>query len=267
MNLFNFESYREYLKSHLESFGQKSGMKRKAAEALQVHTTFISQVVQMKADLSLDQAERMNQFLKHDEMECEYFIDLLLFERATDRKLKERLQKRLKNHLGLSQQIKKRLGHVSEIHEADQEKYYSSSIYSQMYVLASIPKNQTHKSLQEACGLSKQKFEEALLFLLRIGLLKIEKEKIVPGTQHVHLDRGSRFISQHHTNWRMEAIRNLNQSTPEDLHYSLNFSCSEGDAAKISESLLQHLKSLTQTAAKSKEEGAYVYCFDFFRWK
>lgn len=45
INIFEYLSYRQFLKDRLEAVGPRSGLKRKAATALGVHTTFISQVV------------------------------------------------------------------------------------------------------------------------------------------------------------------------------------------------------------------------------
>lgn len=82
----------------------------------------------------------------------------------------------------------------------------------------------------------------------------------------MHLGRDSKLIKQHHSNWRLATVQHMSFSKPEDLHYSLTFSCSERDAVRIRESLLEHLKSMTQAIEKSKEEKAFVYCFDFYGW-
>lgn len=265
-SIFQFQSYRAYLKERLEALGPKSGQKRKASEALSVHTTFISQVVLGKADLSLDQGEKMNAFLKHNEIEAEYFIDLIIYERAIDPSLKNRYEAKLKKWQSETGQIKSRIKPTFEVSEADQEKFYSSHLFGILHVLASIPEYQNRKALVSATGYSPEITAEAIDFLLRVGVLKIAKDRIVHGEKHVHLGRDSKLIKQHHTNWRLATVQHLGFSKPEDLHYSLTFSCSEKDAARIRESLLEHLKSMTQTIEKSKEEKSFVYCFDFYSW-
>ncbi|MBL7542196.1 MAG: TIGR02147 family protein [Bdellovibrionaceae bacterium] len=264
-SIFQFRSYRVYLKERLEALGPKSGLKRKAAEALEVHTTFISQVVLEKADLSLDQGEKMNVFLKHSEDESEYFLDLIIFERAADPNLRKRYEAKLDQWRTKTSEIKSRIKPTFEISDRDQEKFYSSHLYGLIHVLTSIPEYQSKKALVSGTGFSQSKVEDAIEFMVRIGVLKVQKDKIVPGENHVHLGRDSKLIRQHHTNWRMATIQNLGFSKPEDLHYSLTFSCSEKDAAKLRDSILEHLKSMTQVIQKSKEETPYVYCFDF--WK
>lgn len=266
-SIFQFQSYRAYLKERLESLGPKSGLKRKASESLGVHTTFISQVVLGKADLSLDQGERMNSFLKHSEAESEFFIDLIILERAIDPQLKRRFESKIKKWRSESSEIKSRIKPTFEISEQDQEKFYSSHLYGLIHVLVSLPKYQSRKSLLAATGFPIETVEEAIEFMVRIGVLKVLKDKLLPGEKHVHLGRESKLIRQHHANWRMATIQNINFSKPEDLHYSLTFSCSEKDASKIRESLLEHLKSMTQLIEKSPEEKAYVFCLDLFNWQ
>lgn len=264
--IYEFISYREYLKARLEHLGPRSGLKRRAADFLNVHTTFVSQVVLGKADLSLDQAEKMNKFLGHSEEEGEYFLDLLIHERAAEPALKRRYANRIKQKRLDRIHIKRRLEKSRELDEADQARFYSSHLYGLLHVLSSIPRYQKRDALVAATGFPPDKVNDAIDFMLKIGVLKSEKDRIVPGERHVHLSRESKHVRQHHANWRMATLQHMASPSPSDLHYSLTFTCSEEDVVKLRESLLAHLKSMTQTIEKSKEEHVYVYCFDFFRW-
>ena len=264
--IFEYVSYRAYLKDRLESLGPRSGYKRRAADSLGVHTTFISQVVLGKADISLDQGERFNTFLEHTEAESEYFLDLVIFERASEQSLKSRFETKIKKRQAERLLIKKRLEKSKELAEEDQERFYSSHIYGMIHVLASIPLYQTREQLIKSTGFPPEIANNAVDFLLRIGVLQTIKDAIHPGLNHVHLGRDSKSIRQHHTNWRTATIQQLGFTKPNDLHYSLAFSCSDRDAVKIRESLLAHLESLSKTVEASTEQQAFVYCFDFFRW-
>lgn len=266
LNVFEYLSYRQYLKDYLEAEGPKSGLKRRASESLAVHTTFISQVVLGKADLSLDQGERMNLFLKHTEEEGEFFLDLIILERASDPNLKKRFKQKIQNKNIENVQIGKRLEKVKEVAEADQEQFYSSHLYGLLHVLTSIPEFRTREALARAVGYPPNAVDKALDFLVNIGVLNFTKNQFMPGEQHIHLKNKSKIIWQHHANWRLATLQHFNFNNEEDLHYSLAFSCSRKDAVKLKESILQNLKSMSETISTSKEEHAYVYCFDFFKW-
>lgn len=264
--IFEYTSYRNYLNARLTSKGIKSGQKRRASESLGVHTTFISQVTLGKADLSLDQAERMNDFLGHNQEEGQYFLDLVIYERASDPTLKSRFARKIQSHQDDRTQLKKHLDKSQEVNPEDQEKFYSSHLYGLLHVLSSIPKYSSRKNLIEASGVPAPIANEALEFLEKIGVLKITGDKISPGEKHIHLGKESKSIWRHHTNWRMATIQSFSFNQPTDLHYSGAISCSAADAIKIREVILKQLKSINSTVSSSKEEVAYVYCFDFFKW-
>lgn len=266
-NIFEYKSYRQYLKDRLESEGLKSGLKRRASEFLQVHTTFISQVTLNKADLSLDQAEKINLFFKHNDDEGDFFINLVIFERAGDNKLRKRYEAKIMDKINERNQIQKRIKDTKEVTSSDQDKFYSSYIYGLIHVLSSIPQFQTRESLIKEIGYSSSVVNDAIDFLLKIGILKSTNNKIIPGEQHIHLKADSKNIWNHHANWRLATLQQFSFNQKSDLHYSLAFSCSENDAVKLKESLLNHLKEMNQTIHNSNEEAAYIYCFDFFKWK
>ena len=71
-NLFSYADYRTYVKDQLGHIGTRSGRKKEAAEFLRVHTTYVSQIVDAKANLSLEQAELRNEFFQHSKDEADY---------------------------------------------------------------------------------------------------------------------------------------------------------------------------------------------------
>ncbi|MBL7544453.1 MAG: hypothetical protein JNL11_11610 [Bdellovibrionaceae bacterium] len=52
----------------------RTGLRKKLAAYIPVHTTFISQVLQGHADLSLEQGEAVNSFLERARTNKPYFI-------------------------------------------------------------------------------------------------------------------------------------------------------------------------------------------------
>lgn len=267
INIFEYNSYRQYLRDYFDSKGVKSGAKKRAAVCLAVHTTFVSQVVLGKAELSLDQAEKMNQFLKHSDEESDHFINLVVYGRASDEALKKRFEKKINQSVRDRNRIDKRIEKDNMLTDVDGEKFYSSYIYGLLHVLSSIPKFQTRECLVKEVGFSETVVNNAIDFMLKIGVLKQDGIKIIPGEKHIHLKTESKMIWQHHVNWRLATMQNLSFKDIDDLHYSLVFSCSESDIIRIKEDLLNTLKKINKTINLSPEEVAYVFCMDFFKWK
>lgn len=265
MQVWEFQNYRDYLVSRLGPEGSRSGGRKELASAIQVHTTHISQVLKGKAELSLEQAEAINTVFGHTEDEGEYFLLLLLKDRAGTPKLKKRFESKIQKMRDARLNIRERLNADNVITEKDREKFYSSAVYGAVHVLCSIPQFRDVKSLAEALKLPRKRVAEIVEFLLRIGVLKNENDQLLPGTKHVHLSNDSEMVLKHHTNWRMHAISSLQFLDKEDLHYSACLSISHEGAFIVKEAILETLKRVVEVVGKSEVETGYVLNFDFYK--
>jgi hypothetical protein len=265
MLIWEFTKYRDYLMEKLGNEGSRTGLRKKLAEAIPVHTTFVSQVLKGRAEFSLEQGEAINAFFEHTDDEGEYFILLLLKERSGSLKLKGRFDRKIQAMREERTNIKKRLEVDTTISLKDRERFYSSYIYSAVHVLSAIPGFKTVEDLAIALKIPRAQAQEIVDFLLRVGVLKDETGKLSPGSSHIHLGNESELILKHHSNWRFHTLNNLQFLNRDDLHYSACLSLSEGDAFRVKESMLQNLKSNVEIISASPEEVAYVMGFDFYK--
>lgn len=265
MQIWEFHNYRDYLVFKLGPEGRRSGSRKEMAAAIVVHTTYVSQVLKGKAEFSLEQAEAINTFFDHTEDEGEYFISLLLKDRAGSPKLKSRFENKIQRMRDARINISKRLNVDHAITEKDREKFYSSALYGATHVLCSLPQFGSIETLAEALQLSRKRVAEIVEFLLRIGVLKRENDRLAPGSQHVHLGNDSEMVLKHHSNWRMHAINNLQFLDHQDLHYSACMSISHEGAFIVKEAILETLKRVVEIVGKSEVETGYVLNFDFYK--
>lgn len=265
MRIWDYLDYRSYLLTRLGDEGSRTGLRKKLAEAIPVHTTFVSQVLKGRAEFSLEQGEAINLFFEHTDDEGEYFLLLLLQDRAGSKKLKERFTAKIRAMREERINIKKRLGADAEISLKDRERFYSSYLYGAVHVLAAIPKYRTVEALSSALKISRVQLQEVVDFMLRIGVLIEVKGELAPGSQHVHLGNDSELILKHHTNWRLHTLSNLQLLDRNNLHYSACLSLSKKDVFRVKESLLQNLKANVEIIGSSAEEVGYVLSFDFYR--
>lgn len=244
--------------------GSRSGRRKELAVHIGVHTTFVSQVLSGKADLSLEQGEAANQYLNHTDQESEFFLQLILLERAGSaqlrRRLKERVEALRKERLNIGQRLRAR----GAISEKDRERFYSSHIYAAAHVLASIERYRDVKSLGSALQIPAAKARELADFLIQIGLLADDAGRVKPISNHVHLSNDSDSILKHHSNWRLHTINRLKYINGDNLHYSACLSLACDDAFKIKEAILERLKDNLKIVEASPEETAYVYTVDFY---
>ncbi len=266
MIIWEFLDYRQYLHQRMGSYRSRTGLRKRLAQAIPVHSTFVSQVLLGKNDFSLEQAEAVNLFFEHTEDEGEYFILLILKDRAGHSTLKKRFEKKINKMRDQRLNIKARLKVQNSTSDKDREKYYSNSIHSAIHVLCSIPQFQTIDALAYALKLSKSKINNMVDFLIQLGILNQNKEKIFSVENHIHLGNEDELILKHHINWRQNSINSLQFINPDDIHYSGCFSVSHNDVFKIKESILENLQKNIGTISKSKEEVAFVLNIDFYKY-
>ena len=263
-SIYDFRDYREYLESRLSGHGPRSGLKKKAAEALEVHTTLISQILKGTTEISLELAEKMNTFLGHDDEEAQFFLLLVSRDRAGTVALKKRYDTQITAKRNARANLAKRVAHDSAISEEDQRRFYSSSLYATLHVLSSIPRLNKISDIGRVLGAPEAEVKSAIDFLAGLGVVVSKDGRITPGSRHVHLGRDSKFLVNHHLNWRLKSIDRIREHYDEDLHYSGAMSLSLDDVIKIKDLLAGSLAKATEIAVASKEETAYVLCFDFF---
>lgn len=265
MSIWNFSSYREYLRERLGTDGARTGQRKRLAEAIPVHSTFVSQVLKGRAEFSLEQSESINLFFGHTEEEGECFILMVLKDRAGSAQLKARFERKIQAMRDARLNISKRLDANSQISAQDRERFYSSYIFGAVHVLTGIPQFRTPAALSEALRIPRPQIQEILEFMLRIGVLKEGAGGLFPGPQHVHLGNDSELILKHHANWRLHTLSNLQFLNRDDLHYSACVSLSRKDVFRVKESMLANLKSNVEIVSASPEEEAFVMSFDFYK--
>lgn len=262
--IFEYDDYLKYLKDRLGSDNTRTGLKKGLAEAIRVHTTYVSQVMNGRADLSLEQAELANDFLNHTETEGEYFLLLLLKARAGTRKLKQRFENQIQLFRDKQLNIKQRLGNSEEISKEQRERYYSTYLYSALHVLMSIPGYSNAEKAAQHLNLPVPLVKEALEFLEEIGIVMRNGNDYRDGKTKIHLGNDTYLISKLHTNWRLHLLQNLQNMNREDVHYSGCVSLSFADVQLLKERMVEHLKGYVNVISASKEETAYVLSLDFY---
>ncbi len=265
MAIWEFTNYRDYIQSQLGFEGQRTGRRKELALAIQVHTTYVSQVLHGKADFSLEQGEAINHFFQHTEDEGDYLLLLISKDRAGSTALRKRYEHKIQKMREERQTISKRLKADHKISDKDREKFYSSAYYGATHVLCSLPGYQNLKDLSQALNLPLNQTSQIVDFLVSIGLLELQQHKIVPGHHHIHLGNDSELILKHHSNWRMHALSKLQFLKKDDLHYSSAISISEQGAFRVKELLLEVLKKTVQEVQSHPPEEAYVLNFDFYK--
>jgi len=265
-DIFNYSNHFSYLKTRL-SGALRWGGKTKFATFIGVQPPFLSQVLSEKYSLSLEQADRANQFFDHSKDESEFFLLLVSRDRAGTVSLRKHFEDQISQVLQKRKLVIERLGKKHEISEQSQSIYYTSWLYSAVHVACTIPNLRTRKALAARFQIPVELAGKILDFLRENELVEKRMEEYYPTQNWLRLGLQSPHIIKHHTNWRNQAIQNLEVQTEDDLHYSGIFSMDHKTARHIKDELLDAIKRQNLKIEKAPEEDLYIFGVDFFRKK
>jgi uncharacterized protein (TIGR02147 family) len=262
-NIFDYHRYIPYLKAKLAN-PQSRGEKARLAAAVGVQATYVSQILQEKSHLSLEQAEAANAFFKHTTQEAHYFLLLVQKDRAGTKTLREYFQSQLDEILKARLVLTERLGKSNQLAEQDRSWYYASWLPAAVHIATTIPGLRKIESMLQAFRVSESTLLKTLERLEQIGLITKVGNEYHTGQQQVRLGNDSHHVIKHHTNWRLQAMQSLDRESLNELHYSAVVSLSKADVIKIKESLLESIGKNVQVIRDSKEEELFCLTLDFF---
>lgn len=263
-NIFSFFDYKVYLKA-LEDQGQHKGFRSRLAEATHCQNAFVSQVLNGQVNFNLEQALRIADFLHLKDDEHQYFMWMVEHKRAGTTELRKYFQKLMNSLREKNIEIRERVQIPQVLSSEAQSTYYSSWIYAAVHVGAMIGTLHSATKIAAALQIAESKATEVIEFLIEHGLLEGHSRNFRSGKIQIHLGRDSSNISKHHINWRLEAIKSLDNAIPGNLHYSGVSSLSENDVEKIKTMFVDMIENYVRTIEKSPEETLYTFNLDFFR--
>lgn len=256
VSVYDFHDYRAYLRAHILNCAQgKHGEKSRIATAIRCHNAYFSQILSGKADLSLEQTQELSEYLSLNEPETDYLLLLVNHGRAGTQKLRTYYLQKIRSIDEKRMRLENRIPETKQITKEHQSIYFSAWYYSEIHLMvttlsgyASVP------ALQKALKLPALAVKEALQFLEESGIVKRDGLKYVPGPVNLFLGADHSMIRAHHTHWRMQAIRSLENRDPEDTHYSAVVTVKRADFNLIRKHILTFLEQHRSLVAESSEE-------------
>lgn len=261
-SIYDYQDYRLYLRDWIRARGR--GEHTRLAETLRCHLTYLSQILGGKAQLSPEQAESLNPYFEHSEDESEFFLTLVLHDRAGSEALRNYYARRLRSALDRRLILKNRLQSQKAIGKEEQATYYSAWYYLAVHLLLGVPEFQEKRKIAKYLGLPIERVTEVVDFLLSVGLVVESVGRFERGAFTIHLGNDSPFIRKHHTNWKMQTIISLDREQKDELHYSSVVTIAREDALKIKAALIEAIERVRGIVKPSAEEALFCYSIDFF---
>lgn len=263
--VFDYHDYKRYLSDRIESMPNHGrGERTRLADALKCHMAYISQVFNGPADLSLEQADILNEYFGHTSEEGDFFLLLVQEERAGTKSLKERFKSQRKSLLEQRQLLKKRLQFTDILPLETQLTYYSAWYFSAIHFCVGIPKYRTREKLSEYLQLPLPTVTKALEFLVSAGLISEKGKHYERKIDRVQVPIDSPMNIKNHTHWRLMGLNSIELNRNEDLHSSTVITVSESDALAIREVFVKAIEEVRRITKPSKDEKLCCYTVDFF---
>lgn len=266
LSIYEFKDYKKYLEARIaRAPNQGRGQRKLLAEAVGCQTPFITHVLSGDYHFSLEQAEACSRWLGLNDSETEFFLLMVIRQRAGTRGLENLASRQLSNRREEEAVLKKRLNIRDEMSLEDQVIYYSHWYYSVIHMACRIPQLQTVDALMTQFGLSLNQVTSALEFLTEHRMIEKNKGGYKVLKPVLHLGKDSPLLSQHHSQWRLKAMQSFSRRDPADLSYSGVASLSREDYEWIRERLSRLLEEVVDRVKDSKDEMLASICFDLFQ--
>lgn len=130
LSIYEFKDYKTYLRQWIERTPNNGrGQRKLMAEAIGCQTPFITHVLSGDYHLSLEQAEACARWLGFNDSEGEFFVLLVMRQRAGTRGLEAMASRQISKRREAETVLKKRLNIRDEMTLEDQLVYYLSLIH------------------------------------------------------------------------------------------------------------------------------------------
>lgn len=267
MNLFNHLDYKDFLREIIKSQPKGGhGQLRRMVLHLKVHTTLISQILNGPKHLTLEQACSVAGYFGLTDLETDYFINLVEWERAGTTQLKQRLMIRINELKAKASNLDTRLKKDAVLTEQVKAQFYSNWHYSGIRLLTSIDGLNTVPAISERLDLPKEFVAKIIEFLMESGLVVSDNGRLKMGPSRTHLASGSPFLINHHRSWRLKNLSRAHSLGQDELMYTAPFTVSIADAELIRAEIIAFIENVTARVVKSNAEDGYCLGIDLCKF-
>ena len=265
--IFDYLCYKEFTNDFFSSqSGGGRGQYKKLADYLGVSTVVISQTFKGERDLTAENAFKISKFLKLNPQETSFFLKLVEYAKAAHFELKDLYLQELKSMKKKSKEVKSKYSGIAELSDEEKFEFYSEKLYSAIRMASSLPNYNEAKDFADYFNIPEKKAQSIIDFLLKTKLCAKEKGVMKLGVQHTFVPANSRYIKNHHKNWRVHSLNRIDSlNSEEELMYTAPFSMSVADYKILRERLLKVIEETIKLIGPSKEETIACLTIDLLK--
>lgn len=265
-NVFEYDDFLDFLTGEVEKSSRgRTGQKKKISEALNIPPSLLSQTFTGSRKLTEDQVYLFCEFMGYSALEREFIFSLYALSNVYNKKFRSEIKQKLEGLRKNSIKISERVEKDRVLTDEEKSIFYSSWFYIAVWVYSSIGEGKTADEIAEKFDLPMKKVKEVLEFLVKSKICKLEKGRYTIGTNRTHIEKHSPYYRQHHSNWRIKSIQNLDQVSEEDLNFTAPLSLSLKDFEKLREDILQMIQNVYKTVKDTEPDEIYCLNIDLFK--
>ncbi len=266
MSIFQFSSYRTYLKDYIAHLPKRGrGELSKIATEINIHPTLLSMVISGDRELTVEQGFDLSKYLQHTDLESEYFLLLVQLDRAGNQRLKTHLKEKIQRIKSEATKISNRFEHDKKLSDEEKTIFYSSWIYSAIRLYCSTSESgKTINEIIERFQIPRIRVVKVLNFLVTSGLVIQENDRFSLGVSRTFLENNSPHLPRHHMNWRSKAMQKSDHISEDELMFSFPHSVSKENFQQIREILADSLKKISLIVKDSPAEDIGCLNIDLF---
>lgn len=269
--IFEFDDYKRFLRDFIKRLPRHGhGEAGRLAKSLGTNSTFISQILNGNANLSPEQAYKVSVHFAFNQMETDYFMNLVSMNRAGDKTTENYFRQHLEKLRQQNSEVEKRLKLKSDLNDEDYFTYYSHWYYSAIWLLTAIPAYQTKETISQRLNLPLALVTNVLDFLIHAKLIEFKNNKYQITANYIHIGKDSPHLKRHHANWRHQSLIEIDQNelkveSADELRFTSPIILSKSDTKKIHELFLKCLEDFRKITAPSACEELYCLNIDWYK--
>lgn len=261
---FEFTTYKDFLHAQVDFHREDRGYKGRLAEAAGCNRSFISHVLTSHVELTPDHAAGLARLWRLDGDHYEYFLAMVMKDRAATPELKNFFLRKMKELRQRSEDLSKMVAAAEALSIEEERLYYSAWYWSAIHILLSVPGFQTPAAIAARLQLPEKLVRDAIQTMVRMGLVAQKKDVWLLTDKNVHTSRNALYTWMHHKNWRDRAVEDHSKKADQSFHYTGVHSLSRADYEGLKRELAKFLEKSHRTIADSKEETVCCLGIDFF---
>ncbi|RYZ47376.1 MAG: DUF4423 domain-containing protein [Proteobacteria bacterium] len=240
------------------------GYRAALAKAASCTTSFISQVLNNEADLTPDHASALADFWNLDPLASDYFLTLVMFQRANSTGLKDKLRQKLYDMGSLTPSLTMLKSEELQIDGRLVDKYASRWYFCAIHLSLSLLNCDNPKAIAERLTLPLPVVEDGLDLLKKMKLVEeIDKKwRILEHSFALHNDGPAEVFT---SSLRLKSFEALHIRDRDELRFGAICALPRSDFIELRKSIVAFIKEKSNMTMHSQVEELFGISLDIFK--